>query len=78
MKWHQGHPVEEDWIVEAEAELGYSLPPSYRWWVKKYGNALLEGTEILKLAPRDLREYVDADILYIHRLPRHLQSFWSN
>lgn len=68
LKWYPGHGVDEDWIVEAEAELGFSLPPSYRWWLKNYGSAMLSGTEILTLAPPDMREYADTDILYIHRL----------
>lgn len=68
LKWYPGHGVKEEWIVEAEAELGFSLPPSYRWWLKNYGGATLSGTEILMLAPPDDRDYTDSDIQYIHRL----------
>lgn len=68
VKWFPGRGAKEEWIAEAEAELGFSLPPSYRWWLKNYGSATLSGTGILMLAPPDVREYTDTDILYIHRL----------
>lgn len=68
IKWFKGRGAEDAWIVDAEAELDLTLPPSYCWWLKNYGNAHLSGTWILNLAPPELREYVDTDILYIHRL----------
>ncbi|MCQ6563476.1 SMI1/KNR4 family protein [Paenibacillus mendelii] len=68
LKWHPGRGAEESWIAEAEEELGFRLPPSYRWWLTHYGNARLEGANILSLAPPEHREYADSDILYIHRL----------
>lgn len=33
IEWFPGHGAEDDWIVEVEAELGFNLPPSYRWWI---------------------------------------------
>ncbi|GAB6930844.1 hypothetical protein JCM10914A_48270 [Paenibacillus sp. JCM 10914] len=68
VKWFPGRGAKEEWIVEAEAELGFNLPPSYRWWLKNYGIALLSGTGILKLGPSETRDIDDMDILYIHRL----------
>ncbi len=29
IKWFPGHGVEENWIIEAEAELGFNLSPCY-------------------------------------------------
>ncbi|MED1783272.1 SMI1/KNR4 family protein [Brevibacillus fortis] len=39
LKWFPGRGAEESWIAEVEEELGFSLPPSYRWWLVHYGNA---------------------------------------
>ncbi|MFF2888374.1 SMI1/KNR4 family protein [Paenibacillus sp. NPDC057967] len=68
IKWHHGHGVEESWITEAEAELGFALPPSYCWWLRNYGNGRLDGGEILSLGPPEHRDINDSDLLYIHRL----------
>ena len=55
-------------VDEVEEELGFSLPPSYRWWLMHYGNARLHGANILAICPPEHREYDDSDLLYIHRL----------
>ncbi|GBG07030.1 hypothetical protein PAT3040_01578 [Paenibacillus agaridevorans] len=68
LKWFPGHGAEESWIVEVEEELGFRLPPSYRWWLAHYGNARLNGGEILTIAPPEYRDEYDGDLLYIHRL----------
>ncbi len=68
IKWFPGHDVEDDWIVEAEVELGFSLPPSYCWWLKNYGNGQLNGGSILTIGQPAYRDIDHTDILYIHRL----------
>jgi len=68
LKWSPGRGAEEEWIAEVEEELRFSLPPSYRWWVKHYGNARLHGAYILSIGSPEHREYDDSDLLYIHRL----------
>jgi len=68
IRWFAGHGAEESWIPEVEEELGFRLPPSYRWWVLHYGSAHLSGTDILSVADPEHREYDHTDILYIHRL----------
>ncbi len=68
LRWHKGHGAEQSWILEAEAELGFQLPPSYKWWLENYNNGYLNGGNILGLAPTEHRDYADNDILYIHRL----------
>ncbi|SEG58513.1 SMI1/KNR4 family protein [Paenibacillus sp. UNC499MF] len=68
LKWFPGHGAEESWITELEEELGFRLPPSYRWWLTRYGNAGLGGGHILTVTSPEHREYDDSDILYIHRL----------
>lgn len=68
LKWFPNHQVQESWIVEVEQELGFSLPPSYRWWLLNYGQAMLSGTGILTITSSEHRDYTDTDILYIYRL----------
>lgn len=68
IRWFPGHGAEESWIAEAEAELGFKLPPSYRWWLIHYGNGGLGDGHILTLVAPEHREYTDSDLLYIHRL----------
>jgi len=68
LKWFPGRGAEESWIVEVEEELGFRLPPSYRWWLIHYGNARLNGGNILAICAPEHREYDDSDLLYMHRL----------
>ncbi|WP_336635676.1 SMI1/KNR4 family protein [Lysinibacillus fusiformis] len=68
IKWHPGCNVKDSWIAEAEAELGFQLPPSYCWWLMNYGNARLNGGNILTVSQPEYRDISDNDILYIHRL----------
>ncbi|GIN97910.1 hypothetical protein J6TS1_37800 [Siminovitchia terrae] len=50
LKWFPGRGVEENWIAELEEEVGFGLPPSCRWWLVYYGNARLNGGNILSIA----------------------------
>lgn len=68
LRWFPNHEVQESWIEEVEQELGLRLPPSYRWWLLHYGNAYLNGGNILSVCSSEHREYDDSDLLYIHRL----------
>jgi len=56
IKWFSGRGVEENWIKEAEEELGFTLPPSYCWWLRNYGNAFLDGSYILTLTSPEFRD----------------------
>ena len=68
VRWFPGRGAEEAWIAEVEEELGFRLPPSYRWWLVHYGNARLGSGEILTVSPPEHRELFDGDLLYLHRL----------
>lgn len=68
IKCFPGHEAQESWITEVEEELGFRLPPSYRWWLLHYGNAQFGDGSILTVAPPEHRELFDGDLLYIHRL----------
>jgi len=56
IKWFSGRGVEKNWIKEAEEELGFTLPPSYCWWLRNYGNAFLDGSYILTLTSPEFRD----------------------
>ena len=56
IKWFSGRGVEENWIKEAEEELGFTLPPSYCCWLRNYGNAFLDGSYILTLTSPEFRD----------------------
>ncbi|MEF3302530.1 SMI1/KNR4 family protein [Paenibacillus sp. GYB003] len=68
--WYEGQAAEETWIEDAERELGLSLPASYKWWLRTYGNGQIDGSEIYSLAPPEFRDDADTDIVYMRRLDR--------
>lgn len=68
VKVFPGRQVEPGLIREAEAELGIPLPDSYKEWLLKYGNLRVGAYSVLTLAPRDVREISDSDLIYNFRL----------
>ncbi|WP_255438632.1 hypothetical protein [Brevibacillus sp. AG162] len=52
-----------------------ALEESYRWWLIHYGNARLNGGNILTIVSPEHREYDDSDLLYIHRLNK-AEGWW--
>ncbi|MCQ4085655.1 SMI1/KNR4 family protein [Saccharibacillus sp. JS10] len=62
------NPIQTEWITEAEAELGYRLPDSYRWWLQHFGMLRIGGTEIFTLAPPEFKEMAHDDLIIQHRL----------
>ncbi|WP_078503048.1 SMI1/KNR4 family protein [Paenibacillus selenitireducens] len=75
VKWFSSRGAEESWIAEVAEELGFPLPPSYRWWLIHYGNARFGDENILSIASPEHREYDDTDLLYIHRLNK-AEDWW--
>lgn len=55
----------EEAIAAVEAELGVRLPPSYRWWLRRYGGGEILGGEIHSIYGSNL---TPADILTGYRL----------
>ncbi|WP_020617296.1 SMI1/KNR4 family protein [Paenibacillus daejeonensis] len=72
IRWFPGHGTDEASIAEAETELGFALPPSYRWWLLHYNSGHLNGGDIFGLAPAEHRDIADNDVLYNYRL--HLED----
>ncbi|HEV8657777.1 MAG TPA: SMI1/KNR4 family protein [Thermoanaerobaculia bacterium] len=54
----------DEWIAKAEARLGVSFPPSYKWWLKNYGGGEIGGEEILSIYGIDFDEAVGGDIVF--------------
>ncbi|MDM5230842.1 SMI1/KNR4 family protein [Lysinibacillus pakistanensis] len=73
IKWFPGRGVEENWINEAEEELGFTLPPSYCWWLRNYGNAFLDDSYIQTLTSSEFRDISDEDWCKQH--PHRLALF---
>ena len=63
-----GSGVPEGEIVAAEAELGVTLPRSYRAWLRAYNDTWIAGGEIFGLAPAEFADTADTDIRYRRRL----------
>lgn len=53
------------------------FPKSYKIKLNHYGNARLDGANILMIAPPECREYDDTDLLYIHRL-NNAEGWWAS
>ncbi|GBF77404.1 hypothetical protein PA598K_05953, partial [Paenibacillus sp. 598K] len=68
IRWFPNKGAEEAAIVEVEQELGYALPPSYRWWARHVNSGYMNGGNILCIGPSEYRDLNDSDLLYIHRL----------
>jgi antitoxin YobK len=63
-----GHGTRLEIIHDAERHLGFAFPPSYRWWLEKYGCGYLGGYELQGLldepiAGRDPDMVVSGDIV---------------
>jgi len=46
-----GRGVAEEIIADAERHLGLAFPPSYRWWLARYGAGYIGGCELQGLFP---------------------------
>ncbi|RXZ78981.1 hypothetical protein EBB07_24925 [Paenibacillaceae bacterium] len=66
--WHAGHQVAEQWIEDAEKSLSLKLPHSYKWWLRQFGDGMIDGSHIFTLAPPQFREDADCDLVYMHEL----------
>ena len=84
-----GRGVPEEVIADAERHLALKFPPSYRWWLAKYGAGYVGGHELQGLFPekiiaRDPDLPLMGDVVYLADLhakrrghPRHLLEILS-
>jgi hypothetical protein len=67
-----GKGVPEQVVAAAEQVMGIAFPPSYRWWLGRYGAGYLGGYELQGLAPvmpseRDPSEVFIGDVVQTFR-----------
>jgi len=66
--------VADEWLDRAEKQLGVPFPPSYKWWLKKYGGGDIGGEEIYSVYGLDFENVVGGDIVFMNtdrKLPMH-------
>jgi len=68
VKVFSGRQVDPGLIQDAEGELGIPLPELYKEWLLKFGNLRVGAYPVLTLAPRDVRDISDSDLIYNFRL----------
>lgn len=73
-----GDGVSAEWIEKAESALGFSLPPSYKWWLTNYGGGEIGGEEIFSIYEEDFNCVVGGDIVYMYRLNQDNGQFNTN
>lgn len=60
--------VQESWIENAEKKLGFGLPSSYKWFLKRYEFIDLGFDSIKVIAPPEFSEFADVDIVYTYKI----------
>jgi hypothetical protein len=73
-----GDGISEDWIIKAETRLGFSLPESYKWWLRSYSGGEIHGEEIYSIFEIELNNIREGDIVYMHELYQKKQKYQSN
>ncbi|MGY4490748.1 hypothetical protein ACVW0A_001004 [Pseudomonas sp. TE3610] len=62
--------VGDNWVAKAESILGWSLPPSYLWFLKNYGGGEIGSEEIYSIYGMDFNVVCGGDIVYHHIVGR--------
>ncbi|KGX83104.1 SMI1/KNR4 family protein [Pontibacillus marinus] len=70
-----GDGVAEEWIIKAEERLGFKLPNSYKWWLRKYGGGEIYGDEIFSIYEQDFDTVVGGDIVYMYELNKKNKNY---
>lgn len=73
-----GDGISEEWIKKAETRLGFSLPYSYKWWLRNYGGGEIYREEIFSIYEEDFDTVVGGDIVYMHELNKRNKNFDDN
>jgi len=63
-----GDGVSDAWIARAEERLVFTLPASYKWWLRHYGGGEIHGEEIFSIYEQDFDTVVGGDIVYHYEL----------
>jgi hypothetical protein len=68
-----GDGVSSRWVALAQAELGETLPGTYKWWLMHYSGGEVGGEEIFSVYEQPFDEVVGGDIVYMHRVNQRAQ-----
>ncbi len=80
-----GTGVDESWIVQAEHDLGFALPQSFKWWLRLYGSGTIREHDVFGLAGEHVDEVNPSRVIRSVRRqdlssglqPEHLLTFFS-
>lgn len=73
-----GDGTSEEWIQKAEKRLGFSLPETYKWWLRSYSGGEIHGEEIYSIFEMDFDHIREGDIVYMHELYQKKQKYQRN
>lgn len=73
-----GDGVSEEWIHKAETRLGFSLPETYKWWLRRYSGAEIQGEEIYNIFEIDFDNVLEGDIVYMHEYYQKIRKYQRN
>lgn len=60
--------IEPAWIAQAQQQLGFALPASYKQMLLRYASVSAAGTELKTIAPPEFADSADADICYTYEV----------
>ena len=60
--------IEPAWIAQAQQQLGFALPASYKQMLLRYASVSAAGTELKTIAPPEFAGSADADICYTYEV----------
>jgi antitoxin YobK len=70
-----GDGISEEWIIKAEERLGFTIPNSYKWWLRNYGGGEIYGEEIYSIYEQDFDTVVGGDIVYMYELNKRNNNY---
>jgi len=73
-----GDGTSEEWINRAEMRLGFTLPESYKWWLRSYSGGEIHGEEIYSIFEMDFDNIREGDIVYMYELHQKKQKYHSD
>jgi len=73
-----GDGTSEEWIHKAETRLGFSLPESYKWWLRQYSGGEIHGEEIYSIFEIDFDNVLEGDIVYMYELYQKQEKYKRN
>ncbi len=60
--------ITDDWITKTEQRLKITLPDSYKWWLKNYGDGEIHGDVIFSVYGHYFDMLLKRDLVYMHEI----------